>query len=107
MPYRYENFATTKVTNTKSRNSGEMYYQNNVYPDIPVSEEDLYVISTMGDRLDLLAYDFYGDSTYWWIIASANSLPGDSLFPPIGAQLRIPYDIQAILSQYKMENYNR
>lgn len=107
MPYRYEDFKKTKVSNNKSPFNGEIYYQNVVYPDIPVSEDDFYVISTMGDRLDLLAYDFYGDPNYWWIIASANSLPGDSMYPPIGAQLRIPFDSREAFSKYKYENKNR
>jgi hypothetical protein len=38
-----------------------------------------------------LAYQFYQDSSYWWIISSANpDLPKDSLYPPLGYQLRIP-----------------
>jgi hypothetical protein len=34
----------------------------------------------------------------WWVIASANALPGDSIYPPIGIQLRIPIDIQSIIN---------
>lgn len=82
-------------------------YTNNVYPDIPINPDDNYIITTIGDRLDLIAYDFYGDPSYWWIIASANSLPGDSLIPPIGGQLRIPINIQSVINQYKLENINR
>lgn len=80
--------------------SGKRYYVNNIYPDIPVSESDIYIIPTIGDRLDLLAYDYYKDTSLYWIIASANALPGDSLVPPIGKQLRIPVNIQSILTNY-------
>lgn len=107
MPYRYESIVKKNILDSKSNKKGETLYTNNVYPDVPVSADDNYVISTMGDRLDLIAYDFYGDPSYWWIIASANSLPGDSLIPPIGMQLRIPTNIQSIYNQYKRTNANR
>jgi hypothetical protein len=62
------------------------------------------VITVLGDRLDILAQDIYGDSSLWWILASANNLPGDSLVPPIGQQLRVPTDIQAIINAYDSIN---
>lgn len=99
MPSRYLNINTAKLDGT-----GSQYYVTNVYPDIPVTDQDYYVITTIGDRLDLLAYDFYQDSSLWWIIASANALPGDSVFPPIGAQLRIPANTQPIITNYKTVN---
>lgn len=86
---------------------GKRYYINNIYPDIPVSNNDIYVITGIGDRLDLLASDYYRDPNLYWIIASANSLPGDSLVPPLGQQLRIPVDIENILNRYLNINENR
>lgn len=80
---------------------------NNVYPDIPLSPEDSYVIAVLGDRLDLLALDFYGDTSFWWVIASANSLPGDSLYLEPGAQIRIPANLAFCLNNYNNENSNR
>jgi hypothetical protein len=102
MPYRYQNINVIKYNAT-----GSQYYVNNVYPDIVVTDNDTYVISTLGDRLDLLANDFYGDVSLWWIIASANALPGDSLYPPVGMQLRIPNDVQSVINQYKIVNSKR
>lgn len=99
MASRYANISTTKLDGT-----GSQYYTTNVYPDIAPTDQDYYVITTVGDRLDLLAYNFYKDSSLWWVIASANALPGDSVFPPIGMQLRIPINIQAVLSNYKNVN---
>jgi hypothetical protein len=99
MAYRYENIKKTKNTS----NSAE-YYVNTIYPDVPVSNNDQYVITTYGDRLDLLAFDIYKDQSLWWLIASANNLPGDSLYPPVGTQLRIPTNIQGAITQYKAIN---
>ena len=77
------------------------------YPKIPFSNDDIQVITTEGDRLDLLAQQFYKDSTLWWIIASANPniLSQNSLFPPVGSQLRIPIYIQNILASYYVLNH--
>lgn len=102
MPYRYENVQITKDNNDKNQ-----LYETNVYPDVQVSENDNYVITALGDRLDLLALDFYGDMSYWWVIAIANELPGDSLYPPVGVQLRIPSSAIAANNSYKRENTTR
>ena len=81
---------------------GKNYYLNPVYPDIPESEEDIYVISTGGDRFDTLALQYFNDSSLWWIISIANpELPQNSYYPPVGTQLRIPTDIAGIIQQYR------
>jgi hypothetical protein len=98
---RYENILETKD------NTGERYYRNNIYPDIEASQTDLYVITVLGDRLDLLAFNFYGDESLWWVIASANSLPGDSLYLEPGAQIRIPSNVPGVINEYKSANINR
>jgi hypothetical protein len=41
----------------KFTSSGKRYYKSKIYPNIPFSETDVYVITTIGDRLDLIAYD--------------------------------------------------
>ena len=99
MQSRYQNIPTTKLNIT-----GSAYYQTNVYPEIQPTNSDYYLITTIEDRLDLLALDFYQDASLWWIIASANALPGDSIYAPIGVQLRIPTNIQSILNSYNLVN---
>lgn len=80
------------------------YYRNNFYPDIPLSEDDIYVITVAEDRYDLLAWQYYKDSTLWRILPMANNLACDSLFPPPGLQLRIPVLVEDILKQYSNLN---
>jgi hypothetical protein len=84
---------------------GVRYRRNPIYPDIPEHEEDLYVITTGGDRYDTLANQFYNDPTLWWIIASANNYNKDSLAITPGVQLRIPADRDGtILEYYRINN---
>lgn len=81
---RYESIDITKVTgfpNTK----------------IPVRSTDVYIRKTIADRLDILAYRYYSDSTLYWIILLANptySLP-DRI--PNGSILRIPLPLQSVI----------
>ena len=52
---------------------------------IPVPEpssSDVFIQVTSADRLDLLAYKFYGDASLWYVIASANGLGKGSLMVP-------------------------
>jgi phage tail protein X len=81
------------------------YRSSTKYPDVPLSETDVYLYTMRGDRLDNLAYQFYGDSTLWWILSTANpDLPNDSLYPTLGYQLRIPTDINQILNDFEQLN---
>ena len=60
--------------------------------DTTLSNDDIYVISTEGDRLDLLANQFYGDASLWWYIAQANNINTINL--SAGTSLRIPVSTQ-------------
>jgi hypothetical protein len=60
--------------------------------EIPKSYADRYIFSKEGDRLDSLAYEFYGDTQLWFILANANNLGKGSMVVPGGLQLRIPPD---------------
>lgn len=101
MPGRYQYTKIIKNSN------GKRYYSNTIYPEIPVDANDIYIITTVSDRLDVLAYDFYGDSTLYWIISTANNLPGDSLIPDPGTQLRIPTNVQSVINLYNNTNQIR
>lgn len=82
---RYTNIPTIKSP------EGKTMYQTVRYPEIPRSEDDIYVYTTIGDRYDTLAFQYYSDSSLWWVIANANgNLPKSSLTPPVGSQIRIP-----------------
>jgi nucleoid-associated protein YgaU len=79
------------------------YYTTIKYPEIPLSVDDFYVITTIGDRLDNLANQFYEDVNLWWVITSANPdvIKRDSFMLEPGIEIRIPANLQTIL-----ENFN-
>ena len=84
---------------------GKRYRANVKYPEIPFNDSDFYVISQQGDRYDLLAQQYYGDSTLWWIISSANPrFKPNSLYPEPNHQIRIPSNISDIIRAYKVLN---
>jgi hypothetical protein len=96
------------ATVLKTNNTNRPYYKGKFYPNIPLSENDYYVITTVGDRLDSIAYSYYGDATLWWIIAMANNnITRGALYPVPGTQLRVPTDINGILDLYNRFNQAR
>ena len=67
------------------------YVRAEILPTIEKTPEDTYVITTIGDRLDLLAHEYYKDTNKWFLIAAANpDLQISSLYLEPGIQLRIP-----------------
>ena len=99
---RYDN-ATKLKTDT-----GKPYYKSKVYPNIPLSSTDIYVITTSGDRLDSLAYSYYRDPTLWWIISVANNnITRGLLFPVPGTQLRIPPRASEVTNLFDQYNNSR
>ena len=100
---RYDNATILKTPYTN-----RPYYKGKQYPNIPLSETDVYVITTVGDRLDNLAYSYYRDPTLWWIIATANNnATNGALYPAPGTQLRIPTDVNSVLKQFDQFNKAR
>lgn len=83
-----------QLNNRKKLNDGRVVYQTRIYTKIPKSDRDIYIVTQTGDRLDTLAYQFYGDQSLWYIIASANNIHDPSFAVEDGTTLRIP------------ENYN-
>jgi hypothetical protein len=95
---RYQNTPQTKYQKKRA-------YQTTRYPEIPFNVNDIYVITTDGDRFDLLAQEYYNDSTLWWIISTANrTLSQNSLIPPPGSQIRIPGDFNRVLQLFNSLN---
>ena len=72
----------------KQRKNKKSYYATTIYKKVEEKNTDSYFIATQGDRCDVLANRFYGDSTLWWFIAKVNNLTTNNI--PAGTSLRIP-----------------
>jgi hypothetical protein len=89
---RYQDISIITVDNKKC-------YQTTRYPEVPLSDQDIYVYVTQGDRFDTLASQFYGDQSLWWIIATANNIHNVSFSVPDGTTLRLPKNYIDILNK--------
>ena len=76
----------------KNQDTNKSYYNTTIYKEVPERNDDLYFISTEGDRCDNLANRFYNDSTLWWFIARVNNLTTNNI--PAGTSIRIPATIE-------------
>mgnify|MGYP003122921471 FL=1 len=96
---RYSRIPTT--TDLK----GNRMYKTVRYPEIPRTFNDIYIYTTIGDRFDTLAQQFYQNSSLWWIISIANgTLNQNSLTPSVGSQIRIPSNPSPIIAEYEALN---
>jgi hypothetical protein len=94
MSSRYQN------NETKTTNDGRRVYRSKIYPNIPLRDDDIYVITETSDRLDTLAYQYYRDASLWWIIAAANNIHDAPLGLKDGTVLRIPQNYIEIVNNY-------
>jgi hypothetical protein len=90
MESRYYNLETKKTHDGRPK----------IYPNIPLRDDDVYVMTELGDRLDTLAFQYYEDPTLWWIIASANNIHDAPLGFPEATVLRIPLNYIAIVTDF-------
>ena len=93
-----------QYTKIKKNKFGEQVYKSTLYPHIKKNEDDLYIRTVDGDRLDNLAYEYYKDPSLWWILARANKIGLGSLNVKAGKQIRIPENPQIIIEEYNEIN---
>lgn len=103
---RYSNIKELRNTNEFVGTIGTRYYTNNTYPEVPPNENDIWVETEFGDRLDSLAFQFYNDVTLYWVIsiANPNKINMGSLYLTPGTQIRIPTNVVQIVDSYNVLN---
>ena len=65
-----------RTTQIKKSEGGERSLVTTLYPRIKKKTTDTYLVITEKTRLDHLAYKFYENASYWWVIGVANSIKG-------------------------------
>lgn len=97
-----------RYTNSPIRTTddGTQFYTSVRYPEVPISFNDIYVRTTEGDRFDTIAQQYYGDSSLWWVISSANrALNQSSYYITPGTQIRIPNNPNGVIADFESANY--
>ena len=91
---RYSNTNIVKVYDRKTKSyvnkKATTIYEN--MGDLTLRNDDIYVITQPGDRLDNLAFEYYGDPHLWWFIAHVNNITVMNVED--GTRLRIPASVQ-------------
>ena len=83
---------------------GERVRIPTLYPEIPLSDSDQFIFPKDGDRLDNIAFKYYGDASLWWIIAKANELgKGRTILNP-NFQIRVPGNHTKIIADFNNLN---
>ena len=95
MQSRYRNNGLKKTTD------GRVVFKSKIYPNIPPSDDDIFVATETGDRFDTLAHQFYKDSTLWLVIACANNIHNSSIEFKEGTILRIPQNYIEIIRNFE------
>lgn len=91
---RYNNLSV-EFKNTKG-----LVYNSILLPYIEPVDSDILIITEEDDRLDLLANQFFGDASLWWVIATYNNLTDiDTKLEP-GLQLRIPNTAASVTRKF-------
>ena len=99
----YSRLQYIQATRTKNN---KRYLKSIVYPVIPLDENDIYITTTVGDRLDSLADRFYNDVRLWWVISTANPhiISRDSYALKPNLEIRIPSNISRIKKDFDNKN---
>lgn len=87
-----------------SKDTGKRYLESTIYPKVIPTDNDIYIISEQGDRLDVLANKYYKDPSMWWVIATANNLNAATIGLEPGMQLRIPANTTKITNDLEKIN---
>ena len=87
------------------RDENNTRYLNRVeYPVIPIQDSDTFIRGQFGKTFSNLAFDVYGKTELWWIIARANNENRGSMYVVPGKEYHIPQNITNILQEFKKIN---
>ena len=89
---------------TKLNSKNKQVLATLTVPTIADMEDDVYIITSVTDRLDSLSFKYYGNAKYWWVIAVANNLGKGTLVVEPGIQIRIPANPSTIINEVENKN---
>lgn len=69
--------------------NNKQYISTMLLVDIPLADDDIYILAHVGSRLDIIADNYYGDQSMWYILGHVNNIY-NTLYIKEETQLRIP-----------------
>lgn len=78
------------ISEIKTTESGKRYYSPAILEGYKPNIADTTYTTQLGDRWDLLAYKYYNNARYWYVLARANGKFDGSIFITPGTQIIIP-----------------
>jgi len=107
---RYEDTSIVNI-DYKKHGANELHgvrkFDHYIYPYPNHGNNDIYIITIIGDRLDALANEYYGDPSLWWYIASSNGILASSFALEPNIRLRIPPKLRDSSQTIRTFNRNR
>jgi hypothetical protein len=88
----------------EDKSTGNRVLKSTLYPIIKIEDSDQFIYPIDGDRVENIAYRYYGDSTLWWIIAKANGIRDGSFGLKPDEKIRIPGNVPQIMSDLRAIN---
>ena len=90
-------YNSTTITVDKRRRF--RVYKPTMYPSIPMKDSDTFIAPVVGQKLENIANEYYGDGSLWWIIAKANNINDSTVISNTLKRVRIPTEIQEVLQK--------
>jgi prophage DNA circulation protein len=76
---------------TRAIDSRNNTYQLSLFRQFPEDSSEFYLYTwTQRDRIDLVANEFLGDPSLWWVLMDYNPEIVNPLDIPMGTSIRIP-----------------
>ncbi len=91
-------------TTVKNNIKGKSVYKPTIYPKIPLEDDDTFIYPKAMERCEHIAYRFYKDPGYWWIIAQANNIHDGSIYLNPDKQIRVPSTPGRIIAELEKIN---
>lgn len=108
MANRYQYVKEKNTTETTGRKTIiKKTLKTQIVPQVGTDAGDIFILTKFGDRLDRLAYLYYGDASLWWFIAKANNLGKGTWAINPGTVLRIPAKVDGEFTLLtELQKYN-
>ena len=98
----FNRYAEARIKTSSTNQS--RYLKPTLYPNIEEKDSDIIHNVRAGERMDVLAHQYYEDVGLWWVISRANRLDPSDIGLKASSKLRIPIEIADVLRKFRSIN---